>query len=154
MIDYWVIGIITILAIAILYFIDNAFDGFFEWLFCKAGLQSGNGPVVVGSKSQGDKIILILENKGKYGIRLAAVEGLDGNQKKCYPVPCLEKDDFFTGDEKRKRFKQFSGIVLKPGKEITVILNQDELMALGCLTLAVLDQRGNKWPVRGFGLEK
>ncbi len=150
MIDYWVLGVVMILTIAALFFIDHVFDGFFEWLFCKAGLQSGNGPLVVGSRSQGKKIILSLENKGKYAMKLAAVEGIDGNQKKCYPVPYLEKDAFFTGDEKRERFKQFAGMKLKPGKESTVILDQDELAALGCLTLGILDQRGNKWPVCGF----
>ena len=47
-----------------------------------------------------------------------------------------------------------AGITLAPGEVRIVILDPDELTGLGCLTLAVLDQRGNTWPIRGFGLEK
>jgi hypothetical protein len=45
-----IIGIVTFLAIACLFLIDNAFDRIFGWLFRKAGLQSGNGPLRVGSR--------------------------------------------------------------------------------------------------------
>ncbi len=151
MIVYVTIGIVTLLAIAGLFFIDNAFDRIFGWLFRKAGLQSGNGPLMVGSRAQGEKFILSLENQGTDSLMLAAVEGRDRDQKKCYPLPCLKKEDFRAGGTKGARFKQFAGIVLQPGEERPVILDLDELAALGCLTLTVLDQRGNKWPVCDFG---
>ena len=90
MIVYLIIGIVTLLAIAGLFFIDNALDRVFGWLFRKVGLQSGNGPLLVRSKVQGEQLLLSLENQGKDALKLAAVEGRDGNQKKCYPAPCLE----------------------------------------------------------------
>ena len=52
------------------------------------------------------------------------------------------------------RVKQFAGITLARGEVSIVILDPDELTELGCRSLAVLDQRGNTWPIRGFGLEK
>lgn len=63
----------------------------------------------------------------------------------------LKKEDFRAGVTKGEQFEQFAGMILKPGEESTVILDQDELAALGCLTLTVLDQRGNQWPVCDFG---
>ena len=134
-----IIGIVTFLAIACLFLIDNAFDRIFGWLFRKAGLQSGNGPLRVGSRVQGEKVILSLENHGMDSLMLAAVEGRDSAQKKCYPLPCLKKEDFRAGVTKGERFEQFAGMILKPGEESTVILDQDELAALGCLILTVLD---------------
>ncbi len=151
MIVYVIIGIVTLLAIAGVVFIDNAFDRIFGWLFRKAGLQSGNGPLMVRSKVQAEQVLLSLENQGKDALKLAAVEGRDGNQKKCYPAPCLEAQDFRAGNEEGARFKQFAGITLARGEVRIVILDHDELAALGCLTLTVLDQRGNKWPVCDFG---
>ncbi len=151
MIVYLITGIVTLLAIVGLFFIDNSFDRMIGWLFRKGGLQSGNGPLMVRSKVQ---VLLSLENQGKDALQLAAVEGRDGNQKKCYPAPCLEARDFRAGHEEGARLKQFAGITLARGEVRIVILDHDELAALGCLTLAVLDQRGNTWPIRGFGLEK
>ena len=43
-----------------------------------------------------------------------------------------------------------AGIALGPGEARTVILDQDELPAMGCGSLAILDHRGNSWPVAGF----
>ncbi len=102
----------------------------------------------------GGQVLLSLENQGKDALNLATVEGRDGNQKKCYPAPCLEAQDFRAGHEEGVRLKQFAGITLTPGEVRIVIIDPDELTDLGCLTLAVLDQRGNTWPIRGFGLEK
>lgn len=154
MIDYLITGIVTLLAIAGLFFIDNALARVFGWLFRKVGLQSGNGPLLVRSKVQGEQLLLSLENQGKDALKLAAVEGRDGNQKKCYPAPYLEAQDFRAGHEERVRFKQFAGIILARAEVRIVILDQDELVALGCRSLAVLGQRGNKWPIPGFGPDK
>jgi hypothetical protein len=98
---------------------------------------------MVRSKVQGEQVLLSLENQGKDALKLAAVEGRDGNQKKCYPAPYLEAQDFRAGHEEGVRFKQFAGITLAPEEVRIVILDQHELAALGCRTLAVLDQRGN-----------
>ena len=70
MIVYVIIGIVTFLAIAGLFLIDNAFDRIFGWLFRKAGLQSGNGPLMVRSKVQGEQVL----SQGEMGLlRLQAL---------------------------------------------------------------------------------
>ena len=44
----------------------------------------------------------------------------------------------------------FVQLIPGPEEARTAILDKDELAAMGCGSLAVLDRRGNAWPVAGF----
>ena len=44
----------------------------------------------------------------------------------------------------------FVQLIPGPEEARTAILDKDELAAMGCRSLAILDHRGNSWPVAGF----
>jgi hypothetical protein len=149
----WIIAIVAAvvgLGLAAAYFLcDEAFYRTIGWLFRMLGLQSGKGPLVIHTTTHGEKLILTLENQGTDRLKLAAVEGRDGNQKRHFPRPYLDEESFRSASAKNVA-QQFSKIALGPGESRTFILDLAQLTNMDCRTLAVLDTNGHAWPVEGF----
>jgi hypothetical protein len=152
---FTIIAIIVGVAITLfLIFVEDSFEKLFGWLlrgpFRLLGLQTGKGPLAAHASVQGDRLEITLENRGKHELKLAAVEGRDGNQKRQYPEPLLADQDSGAASGKAEAHKQFGKVALQPGESRTVALDAAELAAMDCRTLSVIDADGKYWPVEGF----
>ncbi len=147
---YVVIGLGVTIVVALLFMMENAFDSLGNWLFTKLGWSSGHGPLLVEAKRNGDKLTLILHNRGQTRIKLAAVEGRDSNNRRHFPNPCIAEDDQDGIQTEEHSLRRFSKIVLDPQGSQTVSLNMTDLLTAGCSSLAIIDSNGKSWPVQQF----
>jgi len=147
---YVLIGLGLVLFLTFTFLVDNVVDKLGDWTFRKLGLQTGKGPLVATAESQGDKILLLLENQGQDKIKLLAVEGRDPKQNRQFLVPYLKQEEFAAGSADGSLQKQFAKMTIAPRETHQVILDAKELSATDCQTLAVLDHAGKAWPVAGF----
>ncbi|TWT61570.1 hypothetical protein Pan54_23060 [Rubinisphaera italica] len=147
---YVVIGLGCAILVALLFFIDSAFDSLTDWFFTKIGWSSGRGPLVVVAERNGDELTLKMQNQGQEKLKLVAVEGRDGNNQRHFPKPRLAEDDQNGIPTEKQALTSFSKIVLNPQESQVVNLKLSDLLALGCSSLAIIDSNGKVWPVQRF----
>ena len=145
-----VIVVVTIAGVLLLFLIDDAIDKLIDWFFSLVGLDSGKGPLTAEAIVESERTVLNLVNKGKHKLFLAAIEGRDRRDKRKFPVPYLNENDFRAALPEESARKQFSQVALGPGELKSVILKSSELASLDCQTLAILDSKGLNWPVDGY----
>lgn len=149
----WVVIVIVVVVLvgaALQFFFEEALDKLADWFFRLVGLETGSGPLAVSAVEEQDMILLTLENRGKGGLKLLAVEGSNGVGQRKHPVPYLKEDDVRGELAEAEARKRFSQTVLGPGESGSVLLKASEVSALDCKTLAILDAKGRSWPVEGY----
>jgi hypothetical protein len=120
--------------------VDNWIGRLIDWAFAAVGLQSGKGPLVARVERRDTRLALTLENRGKHRLRLAGLQGRDGNDKLVFPTPYVD------GAAARQPPK----MVIESGESQTIFLDPRELATLDCRTLAVIDSNAHSWVVTGF----
>ena len=144
-----IIGATVGLGFALVYYlVDETSYKTVGYLFRILGLQSGKGPLVIRATTQDLRLTLTLENRGTDRLKLAAVEGRDGNQERHFPTPYLDEASFRSASSQSTAHRQFSKVVLGAGESRTVILDLAELVDMDCRTLAVIDTNGHAWPLK------
>jgi hypothetical protein len=141
------------IAFLLLWLIDDAFDKLFDGLFRILGMRSGCGPLATEAMMDNGSLVIVLKNQGKHKIMLASIEGRDGNMKRQFPTPYLNRDDISIPSSEEMARKNFAKTSIPPGQSIAVKLNRAELVSLDCQTLVILDTEGQTWPVNGFHLD-
>ena len=146
---------ITIIAIAaglliagFLIFIENAFDKILNPLLGLIGLNSSTGPLELKIRKQEQCLELVIENKGNSKARLAAIQVIDGEGKKSFPLPYPTEDES-TQNASEKRMKelriQFSSEKINQGDRKSVYLNPTRLAGCSLGSVNVLDIHGKYW---------
>ena len=151
---YVVIGLGCAILVALLFFIDNAFDSLADWFFTKVGWSSGRGPLVVVAERNGDELTLKMQNQGQAQLKLAAVEGRDRNEQRHFPKPRFAEDDQNGIPTEEQALTRFSKIVLNPQESQVVNLKLTDLLAVACSSLAIIDSNGKSWPVQRFNADE
>ena len=147
---YAILAIIVILTISLIFLVDNFIGRLINWIFSLFGSFGGESSVLsVSSEIGEDEIILTIKNEGKHNIKLAAVEGLNLDDSKFYPIPYFDKKEFKSITEKELR-NQFANKSLNPKQTLSVFLNKGEIDYTACLGLNVLDASGNAWDAKNF----
>jgi len=75
-------------------------------------------------------LLLVVHNEGKRALRYAAVQAKDDQGKRSFPQADLEVNADFPA-----------------GETLSIRVGVDELKAMGCRSLAVMDTSGHAWPV-------
>jgi len=145
-----ILAIIVILVISLIFLVDNFIERLINWIFSLFGSFGGEASVLsVSSEIGEDEIILTIKNEGKYNIKLAAVEGLNSDDSKFYPIPYFDRKEFKSITEKELR-NQFANKSLNPKETLSVFLNKRQIDYTSCLGLNVLDASGNAWDAKNF----
>ena len=110
--------------------LESAIDFLFDLLSLKSRKR---GPLKIHAELQGASVQLTVQNQGKRELKFAAVQGHDSRQKRFFPQADLEVQSGFAANQ-------------------TVMINLavEELRAMDCQSLAVMDTSGHAWPVEGF----
>lgn len=106
-------------------------DLVFGWFTSK--LLGKRGPLEVRAQRGEDVLTLTLENLGRRTLRYAAIRARDASGKVHFPTASLT-----------------IRTVLPKGEVQYATIDMDELDALHCSDLEVLDTSGAAWPVHGF----
>lgn len=151
MVDWlWILAVVVGVGVALtLVFVENAFDRLMDALLCRLGWQSGAGPLVVEARREGDRIAVVLENRGKGVMKAAALEARDEAGARRFPRVRFTERGGSSPSGAEHDARAFAGLQLPPGGTCTVWLDARELEEGGCRCLAVLDDRGRSWPVSG-----
>jgi hypothetical protein len=144
---YLILATIVVFTISLIFLVGNFFERLINWIFGSSGGQ----PCVLSVSSEigENEIILTIKNDGKYNIKLAAVEGLNLDDSKFYPIPYFDKKEFKSISGKVLR-NQFAKKSLSPKQTVSVFLNKREIDYTSCLGLNVLDGSGNAWDAKNF----
>ena len=144
----------AIISAALLFLVDDAWDSLSNWALTKVGWPSGQGPLVVVAERNGDKLALNILNHGRAKIRLAAVEGRDGDNQRRFPTPYIPTNDQKAIPTEKQAFTHFGEIVLDAGDSQIVELRVADLLDSGCSSLAIIDSNGKSWPVQRFSVDE
>ena len=144
-----IIAILTGLLIAgFLIFIENAFEKILNPILSLIGLNSSTGPLEVKISKRDQCLELAIENKRNTKARLAAIEVIDGEGKKSFPLPYPTEDES-TQNASEKRMKepriQFSSEKINQGDRKYVYLNPNEFAGCSLESVSVLDIHGKYW---------
>lgn len=101
---------------------DLLFDRWTRW-----------GPLEGVASIEGEHLRISLVNRGRRTMKFAAIEGRDANGKRCYPVTSLAVR-----------------AVLPVEQTAVASIALDELRAMDCQQLVMLDTQGTSWPISGF----
>lgn len=146
-----IIAIIAGLVLAgIFSFIDDAFEKMLNPIFRLLGLQSSSGPIDITLKQKNKSIELIIANNGKGKAKMAAIQVIDGNGKKSFPIPFISEDDVGgeTSEKKAKEYRKlFLSLKIEQGAEKTIFLDPNELKGCDLSTLQLIDMDGKSWQV-------
>lgn len=141
-----VVGVGAALA---LYFVENAFDRLMDALLGRLGWHSGSGPLAVEARREGERIALVLENRGQGMMKAAALEACDAAGTRHFPRVHLTERGGNSPSDAEPDARAFAGLRLPPRGTCTVWLEARELEEGDFRSLAVLDDRGRSWPVLG-----
>jgi hypothetical protein len=144
-----IIAILTGLLIAgFLIFIENAFEKILNPILSLIGLNSSTGPLEVKISKRDQCLELAIENKRNTKARLAAIEVIDGEGKKSFPLPYPTEDES-AQNASEKRVKepriQFSSEKINQGDRKYVYLNPNEFAGCSLESVSVLDIHGKYW---------
>jgi len=144
-----IIAIVTGLLIAgFLIFIENALEKILNPILGLIGLNSSTGPLELKIRKREQSFELVIENKGNTKARLAAIQVIDGEGKKSFPLPYPTEDES-THNTSEKRMKelriQFSSEKINQGDRKSVYLNPTELAGCSLDCVNVLDIHGKYW---------
>ena len=78
-------------------------------------------------KARGERFVVSVMNEGKLGVKLAAVVGIDGEVRKCYPIPYLREEEMGSVTEKHAR-RNFSKTSIKPNQMIDIFLDGNDFL--------------------------
>jgi hypothetical protein len=144
-----IIAILTGLLIAgFLIFIENAFEKILNPILSLIGLNSSTGPLEVKISKRDQCLELAIENKRNTKARLAAIEVIDGEGKKSFPLPYPTEDESAqNANEKRVKEPriQFSSEMINQGDRKYVYLNPNEFAGCSLESVSVLDIHGKYW---------
>jgi hypothetical protein len=140
--------IIGLLLAAAFTFIEDAFNKMLSPIFRLIGLQSSSGPMDITLKQKDKSIELHIANNGKGKAKMAAIQIIDRDGKKSFPIPFAFEAD--VGEEisekKTKEYRKlFFSNKIEQGGELTIFLNPNELEECNLSTLGVLDIDGKFW---------
>lgn len=144
-----IIAIVAGLLIAgFLIFIENALEKILNPILGLIGLNSSTGPLELKIRKREQSFELAIENKGNTKARLAAIQVIDGEGKKSFPLPYPTEDES-THNTSEKRMKelriQFSSEKINQGDRKSVYLNPTELAGCSLDCVNVLDIHGKYW---------
>ena len=144
-----IIAIVAGLLIAgFLIFIENALEKILNPILGLIGLNSSTGPLELKIRKREQCFELVIENKGNTKARLAAIQVIDGEGKKSFPLPYPTEDES-THNTSEKRMKelriQFSSEKINQGDRKSVYLNPTELAGCSLDCVKVLDIHGKNW---------
>ena len=144
-----IIAIVAGLLIAgFLIFIENALEKILNPILGLIGLNSSTGPLELKIRKREQSFELVIENKGNTKARLAAIQVIDGEGKKSFPLPYPTEDES-THNASEKRMKelrrQFSSEKINQGDRKSVYLNPTELAGCSLDCVNVLDIHGKYW---------
>ena len=144
-----IIAILTGLLIAgFLIFIENAFEKILNPILSLIGLNSSTGPLEVKISKRDQCLELAIENKRNTKARLAAIEVIDGEGKKSFPLPYPTEGEV-TQNTSEKRVKElrirFSSEKINQGDRKYVYLNPNEFAGCSLESVSVLDIHGKYW---------
>jgi len=144
-----IIAIVAGLLIAgFLIFIENALEKILNPILGLIGLNSSTGPLELKIRKREQCFELVIENKGNTKARLAAIQVIDGEGKKSFPLPYPTEDES-THNASEKRMKelriQFSSEKINQGDRKSVYLNPTELAGCSLDCVNVLDIHGKYW---------
>jgi len=144
-----IVTIVTGLLIAgFLIFIENALEKILNPILGLIGLNSSTGPLELKIRKREQSFELVIENKGNTKARLAAIQVIDGEGKKSFPLPYPTEDES-THNTSEKRMKelriQFSSEKINQGDRKSVYLNPTELAGCSLDCVNVLDIHGKYW---------
>ena len=144
-----IIAIVAGLLIAgFLIFIENALEKILNPILGLIGLNSSTGPLELKIRKREQSFELVIENKGNTKARLAAIQVIDGEGKKSFPLPYPTEDES-THNTSEKRMKelriQFSSEKINQGDRKSVYLNPTELAGCSLDCVNVLDIHGKYW---------
>jgi hypothetical protein len=146
-----IIAIIPGLVLAIIFsLIEDAFEKMFNPIFRLIGLKSSTGPIDIIAKHNDPFIELTIINNGKGKTKLAALQGLGGNGKKEFPVPCSSESEAIEEVAEKKEQalrKHFLSEKIHPGSEKKVCLDSAKLDGHDLNILSVLDMEGIYRPI-------
>ena len=101
-----IIAIVAGLLIAgFLIFIENALEKILNPILGLIGLNSSTGPLELKIRKREQCFELVIENKGNTKARLAAIQVIDGEGKKSFPLPYPTEDES-THNASEKRMKE------------------------------------------------
>ena len=144
-----IIAIVAGLLIAgFLIFIENALEKILNPILGLIGLNSSTGPLELKIRKREQCFELVIENKGNTKARLAAIQVIDGEGKKSFPLPYPTEDES-TQNASEKRMKelriQFSSEKINQGDRKSVYLNPTGLAGCSLDSVNVLDIHGKYW---------
>lgn len=142
--------IIGLLLAAAFTFIEDAFDKMLNPIFRLIGLQSSSGPIDITLKQKDKNIELVIANNAKGKTKMAAIQIIDRNGKKSFPIPFMFEDD--VGEEisekKAKEYRRlFFSNKIEQGADKKIFLDPNELDGCDLSTLRLIDIDGNFWQV-------
>tara|TARA_B100000029_G_scaffold109159_1_gene100628 strand:+ start:110 stop:577 length:468 start_codon:yes stop_codon:yes gene_type:complete len=147
---YVIIAITIVLFIVIYFLIDNVFERLINSIFSLFRVNAGEAASLsIDAETQDDRVILSVKNEGEYVVKLAAVEGLNRDRRKYYPIPYTNEEELNSVPEEKVR-KQFSNKSINPQQTIKVILDRSEIDYKASQKLSILDANGKAWSVSGF----
>ncbi|MEC7862300.1 MAG: hypothetical protein VYC70_06665 [Verrucomicrobiota bacterium] len=140
---YIFFGIILTVFFILFILIDNFTDRLIDWLLGLLGINSGQVELLsIEVKARGERFVLSVKNEGKLGVKLAAVVGIDGEGRKCYPIPYLREEEIGSVTEKHAR-RNFSKTSIKSNQMIDIFLDGNEIIAKKYKSISILDASGN-----------
>lgn len=132
-------------------FIDTGIGKLIDRAFEILGLQWGKGPLRAQANWHGSHLMISLVNGGKHAMRLAGLQGRNGDDKPIFPVPGIGKR-LPVGDDKDGAFRELARLQIEAGESVELFLGRTDLLDLDCRRLVIVDSNARIWPVSGYVL--